>query len=843
MIHSLEVIVQALQTSFIRTGGDRNFGGVVLANWQPYFPAPVLNELLKYITALGLETYVELSDPEFLTETESRQIDFSLIEGVICRNGTILPNGERRNFYQMANMRRALRAFAKKSSTSGGTYVIMWETVQDDVELDHATVKRSYDWCRYNSALSWIGPQVALKDVRVAEKNAELDEPLGALMWLKNEQVLKLLSTWDSNDKVSDPSQTSSDCEITLPKICNTQDPAIYSSLQDVIPDLSEKLFPVSAVPKPQSEHHLTMDPVQLPSHDRNQLHPLSFSSRGDDYTGLGCFQLGLDCSFQDFDEIVETQRRLRELNLLQPIKPEDIRQMAGQLHDLFAKYAVMEGFDEESHAISDLHHLIAECTDQNHDGLKVYTALHSGLRTSLSTQFWGLHDVDSTTGTMHIYVSAKTPDLVGTILHIYMSSRGFSRAQCFAVENMLYEQTHPSAEKELPPRMKLDIEQLTPAETILLLQRLKRAASSYHASSLLTKMELFCEYQLLEVPSLSQMRSQSSVAYLRGDATPEELIAARIAWYREQGCSHPDAANAVALFKAVDAQVKKVLRERQGHILSQLQNVLYTILKERPVDASADIFALSVFCAFRKLAVDEVYMEVLDRNPLPNGHSDQAACFAEMFATGSQCGAYFNMTPNVLGKIIADKYHAYYKINQPPQRDDHSTELPTAYASKQVDIDPDAVPLELPLYYQITFLGIFAVPALIDILLLTTIGRGLYLTAYMSQDEKLMATTALMISLFLVGAVGTWISSGGSYYLHSMAFPAMNMYVLSRLIAGVAVTLSGGFLAFVVIGIVKNFYLGFIFFAYFFLLSTYLTLLATLAIYQLPGFMFQSVS
>lgn len=65
---------------------------------------------------------------------------------------------------------------------------------------------------------------------------------------------------------------------------------------------------------------------------------------------------------------------------------------------------------------------------------------------------------------------------------------------------------------------------------------------------------------------------------------------------------------------------------------------------------------------------------------------------------------------------------------HQPPIRKDGSTELPTSYASKSIDEDPDAHRPRLPGHYQITFLGIFAVPALIDILLLTTIGRGLYL-------------------------------------------------------------------------------------------------------------------
>lgn len=158
------------------------------------------------------------------------------------------------------------------------------------------------------------------------------------------------------------------------------------------------------------------------------------------------------------------------------------------------------------------------------------------------------------------------------------------------------------------------------------------------------------------------------------------------------------------------------------------------------------------------------------------------------------------------------------------------------------IDLDPNGGQEDLPLSYRFTFLGIFAVPALIDITLLTTIGRGLYLTTFMSNDEKTLATTALMVALLLCGGFGGWISSGGSYYLYAMAFPAMSMFVLTRFIAGVAVVSVGGLFAFIGIGIAKGFVSGVVFSAYLVMLTIYLMTLSALSIYQLPGFQFQSV-
>jgi hypothetical protein len=92
-----------------------------------------------------------------------------------------------------------------------------------------------------------------------------------------------------------------------------------------------------------------------------------------------------------------------------------------------------------------------------------------------------------------------------------------------------------------------------------------------------------------------------------------------------------------------------------------------------------------------------------------------------------------------------------------------------------------------------------------------------------MEQVEKVYATRALMISLLLSGAIGTWISVGGCYYLISMAFSASNMFVLSRLIGGLAFTVAGAFLGFIIIGAAKTFHGAIIFFLYLVALTSYL--------------------
>lgn len=120
--------------------------------------------------------------------------------------------------------------------------------------------------------------------------------------------------------------------------------------------------------------------------------------------------------------------------------------------------------------------------------------------------------------------------------------------------------------------------------------------------------------------------------------------------------------------------------------------------------------------------------------------------------------------------------------------------------------------------------------------MLLTTTGHGLYLSAFMTFNEQKYATLALMTSLLLSGAIGTWISIGGTYYLISMAFSAANMFVLTRLIGGLAFTAAASLVGFIVIAAVVDAQSGAIFFFYLFGLTSYLSVLAVLSTYQVPG-------
>lgn len=626
----------------------------------------------------------------------------------------------------------------------------------------------------------------------------------------------------------------------------------MYERLEQRLPDIAARLSLTEA------QYSVgTRSPagsVQAETLDRTstvgQMHadPLSRSPGGLDQSGLGCFPIGFYCSPEEFDTVLKTQCRLRSLELLETFLPTELRRIGEGIQALQDQNAFIKlaKIPRAVAAIDELVRLLLTGNPEEENqspSIRVYLGLDSGFRTSSETQFWSVYEVDEEDEGLNIFISKKAQDFVGIILHTFLSSRGCTRPQCFAAEFAWAEATGALNKTDaLPLRLAHDVEMLSPSETLLFLQHMARATSP-EDRNLLSRLRSCCEYQLIDLPSLEQLSTQNTTAYLRGEMSAEELIENRLNWHNQCGSGRLDIRSAVSLFKDIDILIKEVLECHRSDLLEDITTVLESVLQEGQIDAKGDLFALSVFSSIRKAAFEEIYLDVTDRNPLFNDQADQAAAFAELFALGSRCESYFGMTPSVFGKMLSDRYRAYYRKHQPPEFDDSTTVLATAYAAAQLDIDPDGKPPSMPFYQRITFLSIFAIPALIDILLLTTTGRGLYLSAFMGPIEQKMATLALMIALLLSGAVGTWIGCLGSYYMFSMAFAAMSMSILSRFVAGIALSLFGAVMAFAIITPIRGAYAAVIFFLYFMGLTLYLFLMAILANLQFPGYSFQSVS
>ena len=190
---------------------------------------------------------------------------------------------------------------------------------------------------------------------------------------------------------------------------------ALYDSLQSFIPGLTARL---RLLPPASQAIIYTRDPLddwhtQSQSQNYVQTHtsPLSISAGGDDLTGLGCFHLGLEVTPKDFTDILDAQRHLKDLDLLQRISEEELDLIGGQIRALENEQSSIQISSAASQAAKELLDLF---TATNYDGtprLQIYVGLHSGFQTSSEIQFWGLCDVDDISGVVTIYLSGKAQD------------------------------------------------------------------------------------------------------------------------------------------------------------------------------------------------------------------------------------------------------------------------------------------------------------------------------------------------------------------------------------------------------------------------------------------------
>lgn len=578
---------------------------------------------------------------------------------------------------------------------------------------------------------------------------------------------------------------------------------------------------------------------------------PISVSPSGTAYDEIGCFPVGNDVSLDDFQEIVFSQRNLRKLELLDAVTPADLRKYGSALSEFIttsnAFFETMTtSFPTVQQTIADLAQALKLSSEDGSGGIRVFLGLHAGFQRSLEKQFWAVYHCHDS-GFLDMYISKDVFDLMGTILHTFLSSRGFTRRQCFAVEVAFARWHLPLiSPHNLPPRVLQDIELMSPEDFLLLLQRIS-LISDPSFDIFLSGLRSAILEKLIDGPSWSQLKYVNTVGYLGGDVSIEDLLESRLQWHCQSKRRHPDLHTAVLMFTEIQAKVTNTLRSRSRDDLQTIVDSLGNLLHSPDFDATSDIFALSIYCVMRAVALEEVYIEVTDRNPLFNDQTDQAAAFAELFALGSRCEAYFDVSPSQFGELLSRRYRSYYSPpgHQPPIFEETRAALSSAYAEAQIDVDLNYKPTKMPSYKQFTFLSVFAIPALVDILMLTMTGHGMYLSSagYMTYEEQHSATTALMISLLLSGAIGTWITCCGTYYLASMAFSAMNYFVITRLLGGFAFTLIVGLVGFISFACTTSAYAGIIFFLYLVVLTTYLCLLAALANYQFMGTAFLSVS
>lgn len=196
MLRAVYVISQQIQQNLRQPNHQRYFTGVLIAGWRERISIQLLNALAKLFSSHGLDPFLEIGPPNFLEDID--KINLRRFAGVVVRNGTILPNGERRDFFAMDKMKSTTKAFVSQSCLRPFT-VLMWDTVDDEADLSHAVARRAHMWCNYHGAVPYIARESAITNIAQVRP---CEEPLAAFQWLKQRKVMGIHEVFRNTRKV-----------------------------------------------------------------------------------------------------------------------------------------------------------------------------------------------------------------------------------------------------------------------------------------------------------------------------------------------------------------------------------------------------------------------------------------------------------------------------------------------------------------------------------------------------------------------------------------------------------------------------------------------------------------
>jgi len=196
-LHHLDRVLSVTSKQFRDADGRRNgFTGILLVGWD-MFPTRILHELTDVLGSMGLEVFLETSAPNFLED--SSVVASESICGVVIRNALLQSNGERQDCFDMDALKTTVKSFVSQACVRD-FYTLVWETVDDDVVVSTAVLKRTYNWCNFYNVIPWIGPHRALFG---ATSEVVPFEPLSAFAWLKEPRIMELHELWKNKRTVS----------------------------------------------------------------------------------------------------------------------------------------------------------------------------------------------------------------------------------------------------------------------------------------------------------------------------------------------------------------------------------------------------------------------------------------------------------------------------------------------------------------------------------------------------------------------------------------------------------------------------------------------------------------
>jgi hypothetical protein len=692
-------------------------------------------------------------------------ISFALIDGFMIKNACVLPDGQRRDFFRAASLRecvaRCKRQMKKRPEFFMG-FLEVWT-----IRPSAATLRRAFKLADFFGAV--IQAQAA------SQHNTRTEMSLSGFDWLKRPEIVYLQKCWSQNPALE--SAPSSEAEVNHFDV---------QKLSEILVPAGNLLTLAPLPPNILSMQNERLENVQSPNYVSGAPRRESFwdvTSCGMPLCKNGCYLLREQTAEEHYRQILQTQRRLKELHVLHIYADIEIVSMSKVLST---------ALKHSSHS-----QLLEKLLDKLTKG---HVRIYKGLDSGFSLPDDGGHMIglseslqEEDNEIINIYLSLKNVHDSATVWHVFLAHHGIPRLQRYEEELLFF----PGA--QLPKSIQQELGQSTEADLLSIIQqvRLSNTDHTFHKAIIEA-----CVKILLEDSRTTTWIALHSRACLDGSLSIRNLVKMRLEQFAKQGAHElPELEKVVELSELLERKMQDALFTGDRSTLSQLSTPLVdaynTIGTIRPADCRLDIYGLIYFCTLRRFAYEDVYLETTDRCPLFLQQHDQAGVFSELWVLGSQCEIYFGIQPRALGEITYDKYHIYLTHNPPPPESWDGKYVFTAYANTEARIklegheamtgsgSPTDLPGQAPGFKldepdstkrlteaASTFgtLSIFCFPAVIDVILLSFLGRGFYVTAFMDYRVVTMAGYAILTALLMTSGITGWVGSTGGFYLFNVS-------------------------------------------------------------------------
>lgn len=712
-------------------------------------------------------------------------VNMKFLSGLIIENACILEDGTRRDYFRSIALREAMDKAADQRLERPNFFVAFLDRWYKRPSA--AVVRRSQKLADHFAAAFEHNHVRPPTDGPSAY--AKLPLSLSAFEYLRKSETAELQSAWMQRKRITHVGNGRRD---SVEKVASLP----FGELQQIIPNIDELLRPL---PLPEDLQLLrTERPIKISPPDYVSYAPTredfwERTSQGDQISLYGCVPLLSEPTTAQHEAVLETQIHLRTLKMLQRMSDAEVTKVIENLKQ----------YPRTSQYYALVQSLVTGLKTQK---VFIYKGLGSGFTLPDNTaEFWGVsaaHKVsvdqahrDSTLGEIDMFISRRCPSDLGTVLHTWLAHHDVPRIERYE-EELLFERTlNTSGEGHvLPLSIRNQIDNATPAETLSLLEQMKVSNLTHHFCQ---GIEEQCRSVLIDQASTASWNQAASFGFLSGQDDMEILLNRRLQEFIRLGAQRlPSVENLLHLYHLVDELVRDAMFVGDRDKLNTLTDALLHAFDPwnswtscEYVDINADVFALIFFSALRTGAFEDVYIETTDRCPFFLSQPDQAAVFSELWALGSQCEAYFGMLPRDLGEIIYNRYREFLE-EHPPPTSFKDKKIMTAFAKPepgaaavQDEMDPDgpsrkgfnvskAVMNLRRKFADFGALSIFCLPAIIDILLLTFVGRGLFMTAFLGRTAQetsqylTAAVYALLMSLLISAGVTGWVGSIGNYYI-----------------------------------------------------------------------------